>query len=259
MADHLTPATGAAAEIDLVALREAGAGAAEATLPRAWREPLAASTESPSFLSLLAFLVEERRQHTVFPPPPQVYEALARVAPAEVRVVLLGQDPYHDDGQAHGLAFSVPRGVAIPPSLRNIFRELESDLGLPYPAHGCLDKWAAQGVLLLNTILTVRAHEAGSHRDRGWEPFTDAVIDVVARGPRPLVFLLFGAAAQKKAERITAAVSAEEARARHVIIETPHPSPLSAHGGFFGSRPFSAANAALTRLGEKPIDWSLED
>jgi uracil-DNA glycosylase len=167
-----------------------------------------------------------------------------------VRVVILGQDPYHGPGQAHGLAFSVPSGVAPPPSLRNIFKELQTDLGVTIPeGRSCLGGWATQGVLLLNAVLTVRAGEAGSHRGQGWERFTDAVLTTVAALPVPPVFVLWGAAAQEKA----ALLSPE----RHVVIKSAHPSPLSAWGGFFGSRPFSAVNQALGGRGQEPIDWSV--
>jgi uracil-DNA glycosylase len=189
--------------------------------------------------------------YTVFPPEDEVLTAL-RLTPYErVSVVLLGQDPHHDDGQAHGLAFSVRRGIRPPPSLMNVFRELRDDLGCRIPNNGCLVPWAEQGVLLLNAVLTVRAHTPNSHRGRGWEVFTDAVISRVSERQDPLVFLLWGASAQKKKLLIDAG--------RHVILEAPHPSPYSAKTGFFGSRPFSRTNAALEAAGRLPIDWQIPD
>lgn len=216
-------------------------------LPAAWRERLAAELAKSYFGELSAFLARERREHRVFPSAEQTFQALALVPPDGVRVVLLGQDPYHGAGQAHGLAFSVPVGVKPPPSLRNIFRELSADLDIVPAGHGCLNAWAKQGVLLLNAVLTVRAHQANSHRGRGWEQCTDAVIRAVSAGPNPVVFILWGGAAQKK----QALIDVE----RHTVLTAPHPSPLSAHRGFFGSRPFSAANAALTDAGRAPVNW----
>lgn len=220
-----------------------------AGLPHSWLPVLADVVAQPSFQRLQAFLAEERRAGTVFPPAPDVYTALQLTPYHAVEVVLLGQDPYHDDGQAHGLAFSVRPGVPLPPSLLNIFKELRDDLGCSVPADGSLEAWARQGVLLLNAVLTVRAHAPNSHRDKGWEEFTDAVIRAVSARPRPAVFVLWGTSAQKKRGLIDAQ--------RHTIIESPHPSPLSARKGFFGSRPFSRINAALQELGRSPIDWCL--
>ena len=165
-------------------------------------------------------------------------------------MLILGQDPYHGPGQAHGLCFSVQVGTHVPPSLRNIFRELHDDVGLPTPSHGCLSAWASQGVLLLNATLTVRAGQAGSHQGRGWETFTDQIIRVVDAKSDPVVFVLWGSYARKKKELITGS--------HHVVIESPHPSPLSAHNGFFGSRPFSRINAALRDAGRGEIDWSID-
>jgi uracil-DNA glycosylase len=218
------------------------------TLPAPWREALSAETAKPYFADLGRFVAAERAARQVFPPEEEVFAALAATAPADVRVVLLGQDPYHDDGQAHGMCFSVRPGVKVPPSLRNMFKELHADLDVPIPAHGYLGGWADQGVLLLNTVLTVRAHEAASHKGRGWEQFTDAVIRAVDAREQPAVFVLWGAHARKKAALID--------RERHRIIEGAHPSPLSARL-FFGSRPFSKANAALAELGHREIDWAL--
>ena len=184
----------------------------------------------------------------MFPPEDDVFSALRLTPFDEVKVVLLGQDPYHDDGQAHGLCFSVRPGVKAPPSLVNIFKELHSDLGCVIPNNGCLTPWAKQGVLLLNAVLTVRAHQANSHKNQGWEQFTDAVIRAVNDRPQPVVFLLWGNYAQKKGILVDAN--------RHRVIKGAHPSPLSA-SKFFGSKPFSAVNRALVELGNAPIDWQL--
>jgi uracil-DNA glycosylase len=211
---------------------------------------LAAEAAAPYFAELDRFVAAERAAHQVFPPEPEVFAALEATAYADVRVVLLGQDPYHDDGQAHGMCFSVRPGVRIPPSLRNMFKELQEDLGVPAAAHGYLRAWAERGVLLLNTVLTVRAHEPASHKGQGWETFTDAVIRAVDRRERPAVFVLWGAHAKKKAALIDAT--------RHRVIQGAHPSPLSARM-FFGSRPFSKTNAALEELGHAPIDWALPE
>jgi uracil-DNA glycosylase len=187
----------------------------------------------------------------VYPPPDEVFAALHLTPYAETRVVILGQDPYHGPGQAHGLCFSVRDGVALPPSLVNIYKELSDDLGIPPPRHGNLEAWARQGVLLLNATLTVRAGQAGSHQGKGWETFTDAVLATVNAKPEHVVFILWGGYARKKKALIDTG--------RHTVIESPHPSPLSAHNGFFGSRPFSRANAALVAAGRDPVDWDLTD
>ncbi len=219
------------------------------TLPASWRPVLGAELEKPYFHDLRAFLERERAAHPVFPPDADVFSAFEATPHDQVRVLLLGQDPYHDDGQAHGLAFSVRPGVRPPPSLLNIFKELEADLGVPRPDNGCLLPWARQGVLLLNTVLTVRAHEAASHRGKGWETFTDEVIRAVAKKTERVVFVLWGSHAHKKEKLIV--------EGRHTVLKGVHPSPLSARAGFFGSRPFSAINAALTAAGQPPIDWHL--
>jgi uracil-DNA glycosylase len=216
-----------------------------------WNPILRSELQKPYWQELQAFVTEERRHHAVYPPADEVFAALHRTPYADVKAVILGQDPYHGPGQAHGLCFSVRPGVALPPSLRNIFGELASDLGIPAPNHGCLDAWADQGVLLLNTTLTVRAHAAASHQKHGWETFTDEVIRAVAAKDERVVFILWGAAARRKKALIDGD--------RHVIIESAHPSPLSAHNGFFGSRPFSRTNAALEAAGRTPIDWSIPD
>ncbi len=218
-------------------------------VPAAWARLLTPATSDPAWRRLQDFVASERATHQVFPPSSEVFTALSMTEPERVRVVILGQDPYHGEGQAHGLAFSVRAGIKPPPSLRNIFKELSDDTGAPVPPHGDLSAWASQGVLLLNAVLTVRASEANSHQRRGWEQVTDAVIAGLSRGERPLVFVLWGAAARKKRRLIT--------RDHHAILEGVHPSPLSAHRGFFGSRPFTAINIALTQLGHPTIDWSL--
>lgn len=203
------------------------------------------------FEELEGFLDRERERQTVYPPRDQVFRALELTPLGAVRVVLIGQDPYHGPGQAHGLAFSVRPGVPKPPSLRNLLRELHDDVGAPIPEGGDLTPWARRGALLLNAVLTVREGEPGSHRGQGWETFTDAVIRAVSEGPAPVVFVLLGNRAQEKASGVD--------RDRHAVIEAPHPSPLSAWRGFFGSRVFSRANDALRDLGRDPIDWALTD
>jgi uracil-DNA glycosylase len=219
-------------------------------IPASWAPVLAAETEQPYFADLEAFLKTERAQHQVFPPEKEVFSALEATPYEDVKVVLIGQDPYHDDGQAHGMCFSVRPGVRVPPSLRNMYKELETDLGIAPVKHGYLQAWADQGVLLLNTVLTVRAHEPASHKDRGWEKFTDAVIKDVSAREKPVVFVLWGAHAKKKAKLIDTS--------RHAIVEGAHPSPLSAKK-FFGSKPFSAVNDALAGFGQEPIDWRLPE
>lgn len=216
-----------------------------------WNPILRDEFEKPYWAALQSFVAEERRHHEVYPPHDEVFAALHQTSHAEVKAVILGQDPYHGPGQAHGLCFSVRPGVAVPPSLRNITKELASDLGVPAPKHGCLDSWADQGVLLLNTTLTVRAHQAASHQKHGWETFTDEVIRTVAAKDQRVVFILWGGAARRKKGLID--------QTRHTVIESAHPSPLSAHNGFFGSRPFSRTNAALEAAGRAPIDWSIPD
>jgi uracil-DNA glycosylase len=214
-----------------------------------WNPVLRAEFDKPYWKELQSFVAGERQQHAVYPPKDDVFAALHLTPYSEVEVMILGQDPYHGAGQAHGLCFSVREGVPQPPSLQNILKELEADLDCPPPDHGCLDAWARQGVLLLNTTLTVRARQAGSHQGKGWETFTDEVIRAVDAKPERVVFVLWGAYARKKKKLIDAS--------RHVIIESAHPSPLSAHNGFFGSRPFSRANQALVDAGRTPIDWCL--
>jgi uracil-DNA glycosylase len=218
-------------------------------LPGDWREVLREVLESRSFKELERFVEGERRRYTIYPSEAELFSAF-RLTPYErVRVLILGQDPYHGPGQAHGLAFSVKPGVTPPPSLVNIFKELESDLGIPRPGHGCLVRWAEQGVLLLNAVLTVREGQPNSHAGCGWEQFTDAVIQAVSAKQEPVVFLLWGLYARKKRKLIDTE--------RHPIIESAHPSPMAAMSGFFGSRPFSRINDFLTQRGQEPIDWRL--
>jgi uracil-DNA glycosylase len=220
-------------------------------IPKSWRPLLAGETEQSYYVNLQAFLAAERAAHTVFPPAPEVFTALELAPYERARVLILGQDPYHGEGQAHGLAFSVRPGVAPPPSLTNMFKELKDDLGCRIPNNGYLASWAEQGVLLLNAVLTVRAHEPNSHKNKGWERFTDAVIRAMSAKDEQVVFVLWGGYAQKKIKLIDAD--------RHVVIQSAHPSPLSARSGFFGSRPFSRINAALRAAGAPAIDWQLPD
>ena len=216
-----------------------------------WAEPLSAEFRKPYYRELYKKVLEEYRTRKVFPAPDDIFNALHLTPLSQVKVVILGQDPYHNDGQAHGLCFSVKPDVEIPPSLINIYQELHDDLGCRIPNNGYLVKWAKQGVLLLNPVLTVRAHQANSHRGIGWEQFTDAIIEAVDRQDRPVVFLLWGRPAQMKKSMLH--------NPKHLILEAPHPSPLSAYRGFFGCRHFSQANAFLERNGILPIDWQIED
>ena len=214
-----------------------------------WNPLLRQEFAEQYWAELQGFVQQERKLGAVYPPEEDVYAALHLTPYADVKVLILGQDPYHGEGQAHGLCFSVRRGVAVPPSLQNIYKEMQSDIGLVPPSHGNLESWAGQGVLLLNAVLTVRASQAGSHRNRGWETFTDQVIRMVNNKKERVVFILWGAFAQKKKPLIDSN--------RHYVIETPHPTPLSSHRGFFGSRPFSRANTALLEAGRSGIDWGL--
>lgn len=220
------------------------------TLNESWKAPLQAEFDAPYMAALKDFLVSERdRGKRIFPKGSEWFHALDVTPLERVRVVILGQDPYHGEGQAHGLCFSVKPGVRPPPSLINIYKEMKTDLGLEPPSHGNLEAWAKQGVLLLNAVLTVEAGLAASHQGKGWERFTDAVIRLVNDQPRPVVFILWGAYAQRKAAFVD--------RQRHLVLASAHPSPLSAHNGFFGSRPFSKANEFLFAKGQDPIDWKL--
>ena len=217
-----------------------------------WLNAIGGEFAAPYMRELSHFLrAEQARGKRIFPRGSDIFTALELTPPESVRVVILGQDPYHGPGQAHGLSFSVLRGVPVPPSLRNIFTELKSDLGLEPPSHGCLRHWALQGVLLLNSVLTVESGLAGSHQNRGWERFTDRLLEVVVSGGRPTVFLLWGAQAKKKMANLDGN--------SHLILTAPHPSPLSAHRGFLGCGHFSQANDFLQRSGRGVIDWSLPD
>jgi uracil-DNA glycosylase len=224
----------------------------EIHLEAGWKQALADEFEQPYMVALRAFLLEQKALgKVVYPPGPEIFNALDSAPLEAVRVVIIGQDPYHGPGQAHGLSFSVPPGVRPPPSLQNIFKELQRDLGLPMPSHGCLQSWAAQGVMLLNAVLTVEQGLAGSHANRGWERFTSRVIDILNQQREHLVFMLWGSHAQKKGQQID--------RQRHLVLTSVHPSPLSAHRGFIGNGHFSRANAYLEEHGMAPIDWSLPD
>ena len=217
----------------------------------AWAEALQGEFRKPYYKKLFQTVGEEYRTQQVFPPAEDLFNAFHLTPLEKVKVVILGQDPYHGDGQAHGLCFSVKPGVDIPPSLVNIYKEMEDDLGTYIPNNGCLEKWARQGVLLLNTVLTVRAHQPNSHRNIGWEEFTDAAIRVLGEQDRPMVFILWGRPAQMKSSMLT--------NPKHLILKAPHPSPLSAYRGFFGSRPFSTTNEYLQNRGLQPIDWQIEN
>jgi uracil-DNA glycosylase len=226
------------------------AGSDRLKLEESWKEKLAPVFATPGMHALREFLRSEKAAgKRIFPPGPQIFAALDATPFDRVKVVILGQDPYHGPGQAHGLCFSVLPGVPPPPSLANIFTELGNDLGVPRPDHGCLASWARQGVLLLNTVLTVEQGRAGSHQGQGWEALTDAIVDVLNRERDGLVFLLWGSPAQAKGRSIDAR--------RHLVLRSVHPSPLSAHRGFFGSGHFSKANAWLVAHGQAPIDWAL--
>lgn len=215
-----------------------------------WKNVLNEEFQKEYFIKLKQFLIEEKKRYMVYPPGSQIFAAFNQTPFNKVKVVILGQDPYHGQGQAHGLCFSVPKGVPMPPSLQNIFKELNSDLGLPIPTHGNLEKWARQGVLLLNATLTVRANQAGSHQNKGWEIFTDATIRSLSDQCKGLVFMLWGNYAQAKASIIDSR--------KHFILTAPHPSPLSASRGFFGCKHFSKTNRLLLSVGKEPIDWSLD-
>lgn len=219
-------------------------------LDPSWKARLADYLQREDMAALSAFLRQRKAQSArIYPPGPEIFAAFDATPFDDVKVVILGQDPYHGPGQAHGLCFSVRPGVPVPPSLDNIFKEISADLGLPRPDHGCLLPWAHQGVLLLNAVLTVEDGRAGAHQGKGWEGFTDHVVDVLNREREGLVFLLWGSYAQAKGKMIDAR--------RHRVLKAPHPSPLSAHRGFMGCRHFSAANEYLQRNGKTPIDWSL--
>ena len=216
-----------------------------------WLAELAPEFQKPYYKELYRFVLEEYNSTQIFPPSDDIFNAFHLTPLSEVKVVILGQDPYHNVGQAHGLCFSVKPDVDIPPSLVNIYRELQDDLGCRIPNNGYLVKWAKQGVLMLNTVLTVRAHMANSHRGKGWEEFTDAAIRALNKQDRPIVFILWGRPAQMKERMLD--------NPNHLILKAPHPSPLSAYNGFFGSKPFSQTNRFLEEHGVLPIDWQIED
>lgn len=221
-----------------------------AAIENDWLEPLKPEFQKPYYRKLFQRVSEEYSTRKVFPAADDIFNAFHLTPLSKVKVVILGQDPYHNNGQAHGLCFSVKKGVDIPPSLVNIYQELHDDLGCTIPDHGYLTKWAEQGVLMLNTVLTVRAYQANSHRGIGWEEFTDAAILTLNSQDRPIVFILWGAPAQRKEKMLT--------NPNHLILKAPHPSPLSAYRGFFGSRPFSQTNTFLEEHGMEPVDWQIE-
>ncbi|MBO5450232.1 MAG: uracil-DNA glycosylase [Lachnospiraceae bacterium] len=222
-----------------------------AAISNDWLEPLKPEFSKEYYKKLYYTIMDEYKKHLVFPPADDVFNAYSLTPLKDVKVVIIGQDPYHNVGQAHGLCFSVRPDVEIPPSLVNIYKELQDDLGCYIPNNGYLVKWAKQGVLLLNTVLTVRAHQANSHRGLGWEEFTDATIRVLNEQDRPIVFILWGSPAQKKKAMLN--------NPKHLILEAPHPSPLSAYRGFFGSKPFSKTNEFLIQNHLEPIDWQIEN
>ena len=222
-----------------------------AAISNDWLGPLSPEFKKPYYRKLYETIKKEYETRQIFPAPDDIFNAFAFTPLANVKVVILGQDPSHNNDQAHGLCFSVKPGVETPPSLVNIYKELQDDLGCYIPNNGYLKKWADQGVLLLNTVLTVRAHQANSHHDIGWEEFTDAAIRILNQQDRPIVFILWGRPAQSKKSMLT--------NPEHLILEAPHPSPLSAYRGFFGSRPFSKTNQFLTENGLSPIDWQIEN
>lgn len=215
-----------------------------------WAEPLSVEFKKPYYAKLYQKVKEEYNSRQIFPEANDIFNAFHFTPLSEVKVVILGQDPYHNIGQAHGLCFSVKPEVEIPPSLVNIYKELEDDLGCYIPNHGYLEKWAREGVMLLNTVLTVRAHQANSHQGIGWEQFTDAAIRILNEQERPIVYMLWGKPAQSKIPMLT--------NPKHLILKAPHPSPLSAYRGFFGCKHFSQANEFLEKNGLKPIDWQIE-
>ncbi len=214
-----------------------------------WDEILKGEFEKEYYLKLRAFLKEEYQTQVIYPPMNDIFNSLKTTAYSDIKIVILGQDPYHEPNQAHGLSFSVKKGVVPPPSLKNIYKEINSELGIPVPNHGELTKWAKQGVLLLNTVLTVRQGQANSHKNKGWEIFTDTVIRKINEREKPVVFLLWGGNAKRKTALIT--------NPQHKILTSVHPSPLSAYGGFFGCGHFKSANEFLESIGDAPIDWSL--
>ncbi|MCI8635059.1 MAG: uracil-DNA glycosylase [Eubacterium sp.] len=216
-----------------------------------WLEAVSSEFKKPYYRELYQFIKEEYSKETVYPPADDIFNAFHFTPLSKVKILLLGQDPYHNVNQAHGLSFSVSATQKIPPSLQNIYKELQDDLGCKIPNNGYLKKWADQGVLLLNTVLTVRAHQANSHQGKGWEQFTDAIIEAVNAQDRPIVYLLWGRPAQRKIPMLN--------NPKHLVLKAAHPSPLSAYNGFFGCRHFSQANAFLEEHGVEPVDWQIED
>lgn len=216
-----------------------------------WLEPLTPQFKEEYYKKLYQSVKKEYSTHQVFPPADEIFNAFSYTPLSKVKVVIIGQDPYHNDGQAHGLSFSVRPGVDIPPSLQNIYKELHDDLGLYIPNNGYLKKWADEGVLLLNSVLTVRAHQAASHQGMGWEQFTDAVISILNKQERPIVYMLWGKPAQNKVSKVD--------NPMHLLLKAPHPSPLSAYRGFFGCKHFSKCNKFLESHGIEPIDWQIEN
>lgn len=220
-------------------------------IDNSWKELLKEEFGKPYFPALKSFLLQEKQQNTIYPPGNQIFSAFNHTPFDKVKVVIIGQDPYHGPGQAHGLCFSVPHGIAPPPSLANIFKELKADIGIPVPKHGNLQKWAKQGVLLLNATLTVRANHAGSHQKKGWEIFTDKVIELTSIKGKNIVFILWGNYAQQKSVLIDSS--------KHLVLKAVHPSPLSASRGFFGCKHFSQTNQYLTENNLSPIDWDINN
>ncbi len=221
------------------------------SIPDTWKSILKQELEKPYFRDLEKFLEKEMAEHIVFPRHECIFNAFRLTPPEKVKTLILGQDPYHDEAQAHGLAFSVPNGIPKPPSLRNILKELHSDLGIPIPSHGCLEHWATQGVLMLNCVLTVRAHQPNSHSKKGWGQFTDTLIKILDSSKNNLVFILWGKHAQEKTSLVDTS--------RNHVITSPHPSPLSATRGFLGSKPFSRTNNILKKNNIQPIDWIIPE
>ncbi len=221
------------------------------TISNGWLDAIGQEFNKTYYKELRNFILSEYKNYKVYPDAGDIFNAFHITDLEDVKAVIIGQDPYHNEGQAHGLCFSVKPGVAIPPSLINIYKELHDDMGYKLPNNGCLVKWAQQGVLMLNTVLTVRSHQANSHKGRGWEEFTDSVIRAINKQDRPIVFILWGVPARRKASMLT--------NPNHLILQAPHPSPLSAYRGFFGSKPFSETNMFLEKNGVKPIDWQIED
>jgi len=219
----------------------------EIRIEQSWKEQLKDEFDKPYFTDLTHFVRSEYETQKIYPPGKLIFNAFEKCPFNKAKVVILGQDPYHEPGQAHGLCFSVPDGVSLPPSLQNIFKEIQNDLGIPVPSSGNLERWSEQGVFLLNATLTVRAHQAGSHQKKGWETFTDKVIELLSNSREHLVFLLWGAFAQRKGELISGT--------RHLVLKSVHPSPLSAHRGFFDNHQFSKTNEYLINHGKEPINW----